>query len=204
MEDIENSIPEHESGTAVDAEDFVELETEDDAKRFFQALKKRMLNIKGWHQYAGVLSADFTLTDEKGNEVDRAPQKGDHFKINIPAPGIQTGEGFDWVQVEEFIDEAENADECTSIRVRPVSSPVNPNPDVAHFYTNEATSNFIIKREGKKVTAGVYGRNEKPNIKEADNLLDKVRNAIVGTTGVTAFSKLQWNALIKGWLQKDN
>ena len=150
---------------------------------------------------AGSLSAEFTLTDQNGRKLERKPQKGDYFKINIPAPGIQTGEGYDWVQIEEILDEAEGANEATAIRVRPASSPVNANPDVAHFYTDEATSNFIVKREGRKITAGVYGRNEKPNVKKAESLLDKARNALVGAGGVSGFSKLQWQALIKGLLK---
>jgi hypothetical protein len=199
---IEESIPEHHEGTAVNVEDSVEFATEEEAKQFFQQVKDRLLSIGDWHSFAGALSADFKLTDQRGNEVERKPQKGDHFKINIPAPGIQTGEGFDWVRIEEVLESAEDADDCTLIRVRPASSPVNDNPDVAHFYTDEATSNFIVKRESKKVTAGVYGRNEKPNVKEADGLLDKVRNALVGGGGVSGFSKLQWKALVNGLLSR--
>jgi hypothetical protein len=201
IEKTEDSIPEHHEGSAVNVEDSVAFESEEEAKRFYQQLKERLLHINAWHRFAGTLSADFKLTDQNGNEVERKPQKGDFFKINIPAPGIQTGEGYDWVQIEEIVEDAEDVDECTSIRVRPASSPVNADPDVAHFYTDEATSNFIVKREGTKVTAGVYGRNEKPNVKEADSLLDKLRNAVVGTGGVTAFSKLQWKALVSGLLE---
>ncbi len=202
IEKPEDSIPEQREGVEVNVEDSVELASEEEARTFFQTVKDRLLHISAWHHYAGTLSADFKLTDNNGNELERKPQKGDYFKINIPAPGIQTGEGYDWVQIEEIIEDAEGVDECTSIRVRPTSSPVNENPDVAHFYTDEATSNFIVKRERNKVTAGVYGRNEKPNVKEADTLLDKVRNAIVGAGGVTGFSKLQWKALVSGLLKR--
>lgn len=202
MNKPEDSIPEQTEGVAVNVEDTVELENEEEAAGFFQLVKERMLHVNSWHQFAGTLSANFTLTDGSGSEVERKPQQGDYFKIDIPAPGLQTGEGFDWVQIEEIIEQAEGMDEYTAVRVRPASSPVNANPDVAHFYTDEATSNFIVKREGSKVTAGVYGRNEKPNVKEADSVLDKVRNAIVGTGGVTGFSKLQWKALVSGLLER--
>lgn len=202
MKKPEDTIPQHEEGTAVSVEDSVEFATDEEAQTFFQQVKERLLNVNGWRQYAGTLSADFKLTDKGGNEVERRPQKGDHFKINIPAPGILTGDGYDWVQIEDLVEDAEHLSECTSIRVRPTSNPENKNPDVAHFYTDEATSNFIVKREGKKITAGVYGRNEKPNVKAADSLLDKLRNAVVGTGSVTGFSKLQWKALVSGLLDK--
>ncbi len=200
MSKPEKIIPEHKEGTAVDVEDSVDCANEEEAKNFFQVVKERLLNVNAWHQFAGTLSADFKLTDDKGNAIDREPQKGDYFKISIPGPGIQTGEGFDWVQIEEI---NESADDAIAVRVRPASSPVNEDKDVAHFYTDEATSNFIVKREGNKVIAAVHGRNEKPNVKQSDSLLDKARNALVGGGGVSGFSKLQWNALVSGLLKKE-
>lgn len=203
MDKPEESIPKHETGTAVDVEDSVALNSEEEAKQFFQEVKARLLNINSWHRFAGSLSAGFSLTDGKGNPVEREPHKGDYFKIDIPGPGAGTGEGYDWVQVEDILQNSKDADEYIAIRVRPTSSPVNSNPDVAHFYTDEATSNFIVKREGKKVTAGVHGRNEKPNVKAADSLLDKIRNVFVGSGAVSGFSKLQWKALVSGLLGKE-
>lgn len=203
-ENPENRIPEQEAGTAVNVEESVSLPDMQEARTFFQQVKERLLHVNDWHVFAGSLSAEFQLTDPAGNPVDRRPQKDDYFRISIPAPGIQTGEGFDWVQVEEIVERVEGDDEFTSVRVRPASSPLNDHPDVAHFYTDEATSNFIVRREGRAITAGVYGRNEKPNVKAAENLLDKVRNAIVGTGGVTGFSKLQWKALVSGLLSKED
>ena len=160
-----------------------------------------MLSINRWKEWAGALSADFKLTDAQGTEVNGNPQKGYYFKIDIPAPGIVSGEGYDWVQIEEVKEEAENDCEFIAIRVRPAPSPVNEKTDVAHFYSDEATSNFIVRRDGTKVTAGVYGRNEKPNVKKSDTVIDKIRNAVVGTGGVSGFSKLQWKALVSGLLE---
>ena len=86
-----------------------------------------------------------------------------------------------------------------AIRVRPTPSPVNEKQDVAHFYTDEATSNFIVRRDGTKVTAGVYGRNEKPNTK-AGKMTDKIRNAVIGTAAVKGIAKIQWQKLVNGLL----
>ncbi len=202
IEKPEDSVPEQREGTAVNVEDTVTFSTPEEARQFYQQVRSKLLNVNNWHEWAGTLSADFKLTDSSGKELERKPQKGDYFKINIPAPGIQTGEGYDWVKIEEIEEDAALVDEATVIRVRPTSSPVNANPDVAHFYTDDATSNFIVKRDGNKVTAAVYGRNEKPNVGEADSLLDKARNAIVGAGGVTVFSKLQWKALVSGLLER--
>ncbi|HEX8313877.1 MAG TPA: hypothetical protein VF609_02725 [Flavisolibacter sp.] len=202
MIEPKETIPEHNDGVDVNVEDSIALVSEEDARAFFRIVKDRLLKVNQWKEWAGALSAGFQLTNEQGQEIDELPRKGAYFKINIPAPGIVTGEGYDWVQIEEVKEEAEKDSEYIAIRVRPAPSPVNENRDVAHFYTDEATSNFIVRRDGTKVTAGVYGRNEKPNVKEADTLIDKIRNAVVGAGGVSGFSKLQWKALVSGLLEK--
>jgi hypothetical protein len=174
--------------------------SKEEAIRFFEVVKARLLQVNRWKEWSGALSAGFQLTDEQGIEIEGKPAKGNYFRINIPAPGVLTGEGYDWVRVEEVKEESEEGCEYVAIRVRPAPSPVNGNEDVAHFYTDEATSNFIVRRDGTKITAGVYGRNEKPNVKAADTVIDKIRNAVVGAGGVSGLSKLQWKALVSGLL----
>lgn len=201
MMEPERTIPAQHEGVEVNVEDSVTLASEEEATNFFGMVKNRLLAVNRWKEWAGALSAGFALTNEQGQDIDTFPRPGNYFKINIPAPGIATGEGFDWVRIEE-IKEVEDSD-CgfVAIRVRPASSPLNANEDVAHFLTDEATSNFIVRRDGLTVTAGVYGRNEKPNT-EADGLLDKVRNAVVGATAVSGFAKLQWKNLVDGLLKQ--
>jgi len=193
-----NIIPKQNDGIETNTESSTELTSEQEAKQFFEKVKQRLLNVNRWHQYAGNMTADFQLTDEKGNLVNREPVKGDHFKINIPGPGSKSGEGNDWVQVEA-IDEDDGS---VGIRVRPVTNPTNQRKDVAHFFSEDTTSSFMVKREGNKVTAGVYGRNEKPNT-QTETFADKIRNAAVATGAMSGFSKLQWKSLVNGLVKKD-
>ena len=194
----EDVIPENNKGIQTNTESSIELATEEEARDFYKIVKERLLHVDKWHQYAGSAAADFQLTDEKGNPVEREPKKGDHFKIKIPGPGTVTGEGNDWVQIEEI----EEDDNCIGIRVRPASNPTNDRKDVAHFFDEESTSSFLVKREGKKVIAGVYGRNEKPNT-DTETVVDKVRNAAIATGAISGFSKLQWKSLVNGLVKKD-
>lgn len=191
-------IPEHSEGIQTNTESSIEMSTEEDAKEFFEKVKQRLLHINNWQQYAGSATADFQLTDENGNAVNRFPQKGDYFKIDIPGPGSKTGEGHDWVDIEAI---KEN-DEFLGICVRPSSNPKNEKEDVAHFFSEETTSSFIVKREGKKITAGVYGRNEKPNT-NTETLTDKLRNTTVAAGAISGFSKLQWKSLVNGLMKND-
>lgn len=197
----EEQIPQQEEGAQSNTEAVQSFENVDDAKHFFAVVKSRLLQVNRWHEWAGTGSAGFKLTDASGNETERNPQQGDHFKIDIPGPGTITGEGFDWVQIEA-IEETNNADEdCLLVQVRPATNPQNERSDVAHFFADTATSNFVVKRSGNIVSAAVHGRNEKPNT-ATETLIDKARNAAVATGAVTAFSKLQWKALVNGLVKK--
>lgn len=195
-------VPENNTGVEIDSVSSIELQSAEEAKHVFAMAKQRLLNVNSWHDIAGVMTASFQLTDSNGNEVARTIQKGDYFKIDIPGPGSVAGDGYDWVQVEE-VREVEDAEkQSIGIRVRPTSSPNNNKDEIAHFYSEESTSNFTVTREGNKVTAGIYDRNTKPNTDA--NLVDKARDMVVGLGAVTGFSKFQWQKLAEGLLEKES
>lgn len=172
------------------------------ARSFFKTVKDRMLNVNEWGKIAGPSSADFKLCDEKGNEVNRQPKPKDHFKIDVPGPGPVTGDGYDWVQIETIEEKSADEGEMIAITVRPATNPANENNDVAHFFSDAATSSFIIERKEKIVSAGVFGRNEKPNT-GAEKIIDKARNSAMAIAAVTAFSKIQWKGLVEGLIKED-
>lgn len=190
-------IPTNETGVETNTESYVDLEDQKQAETFYSTVKERLLSVNGWHSLAGTGTADFQLTDDKGNEIKRKPQPGDHFRISIPAPGTVTGQGYDWVRVEAI----EEEQDLTAIRVRPATNPQNERNDIAHFFSDEATSSFIVKKQGNRITAGVYGRNEKPNT-DTEKVVDKLRNAAVATGAISGFSKIQWKSLVNGFVRK--
>jgi hypothetical protein len=104
------------------------------------------------------------------------------------------------VQVEAIEEENSGDKESLTIRVRPATNPNNKENDTAHFFAEDATSSFLVKRTGTKLTAAVYGRNEQPN-KEVSSVIDKARNIAVATGAVTGFAKLQWKSLVDGLLK---
>lgn len=195
-------IPNQQTGKRIDVESFVEMNNVEEAKAFFTIVKSRLQNVNGWHHLAGSLSAHFQVVDSEGTEVNRPVQKDDYFKIDIPGPGTKSGDGYDWVQVEEM-ETSETTDvESFGLRVRPAKDPQNKKEDVAHFYSPDSTSSFTVTREGAKITVAIYDRNTKPNT-EANTIVDKVRDAVVGAAGVLSFSKLQWKSLADGLLKKE-
>jgi hypothetical protein len=198
MDRIEKElVPENEKGMQSNTESETEFETVEAAKEFYAIAKSRLLQPNKWHEYAGQATADFQLTNEKGEPINEAVRKGFHFRIDIPGPGSATGNGYDWVKVENIEEKNIEGEDVFTILVRPATNPLNEKKDVAHFFGDDATSSFMITRKGNKVKAAVYGRNEKPNT-SAESLKDKARNAAVATGAVTGFAKLQWRSLVKG------
>lgn len=190
------------TGKSIEAESSVKLNDDKEAKDFYKKAKKRLLKVNKWHKIAGGVTAKFTLLNKSGKEVTRDVQKGDYFKIDIPAPGTQEGKGFDWVHVEDLKEVNNNDIQSVGFRVRPCSNPFSENNETAHFYGEESTSSFIVSRENAEVIAMIIDHNIKPN-PHAKKLTDKIRNAVVGAGAMGFFSKMQWQQLADGLVSKE-
>ncbi|MGN7887742.1 hypothetical protein [Dyadobacter sp. 22481] len=186
-----------ESVTAEGSRDFDDITT---AKAFFFQAEGRLLNVNQWHDQAAEALARFILADSAGNPVDDMAQQGLLIKIDIPGPGSKSGEGYDWVKIEEIKRVNSTEVQSTALRVRPIAAPGSGEDKPTHFYDENSTSTFTITREDTLVTAAIYDRNINPNT-ESDSLIDKVRNAITGLFGEKVFSEIQWQALVDGLLK---
>ena len=193
-------IPAQEKGKQVDITETVSASDSNEAKHLFLQARNRLFDVNNWSDISKGLSASFVLTDQYGSPKKGIPAVHDHFRIDIPGPGTKAGEGFDWVRVEMVEDnrDPDFTTEYTLIKVRPSEDPAKQE-GVAHFLQEHATSSFIVKREGNLVTAGVHGRNEKPNT-ESKKLFDKIRNSVIGTAAVIGIAAIQWQKLVKGLL----
>lgn len=199
--DYTGIVPAQYTGNEIEAEASTDLNDENEAKIFYDVVKQRLLNVNNWHKLAGMISAKFQVIDKNGNEVDRNVEKGDYLKIDIPGPGSKEGDGYDWVSVEELKEINEGDIQSIGFGVRPGKNPFGKENETAHFYSNEATSNFIVTRKGKKMSAWIIDRNIKPN-DNAQSLTDKIRDTAIGMGAIGLFSKLQWQSLAKGLVEK--
>lgn len=194
-------LPPQESGAETNTEHSTDAGDEAAATALFEQARQRLLNVNEWENLCGTGSAAFQLTDSVGKDVERSAQETDHFKIDIPGPGTITGDGYDWVRIERIEEKNDRAgnQQLVVMQVRPATNPNNSKNDVAHFFNEEATSNFMVRRKGNIVTAAVYGRNESPNT-AAEKGIDKARNAMVALSAMAGISKIQWKNLVKGIL----
>lgn len=197
-------IPEHTEGKQNDIQFSNTSPDREKAVDCFKRAYKRLLNPPVWHELAGFMSGEFVLVGADSKELHRLAKPGDLFRIDLPGPGPRSGDGYDWVKVEEIEDKSdENAEEeLFAMRVSPTVNPDNSNPATAHFFKAGASSTFVIHRAGNTVTASYHGRNEMPN-NETHSTTDNIRNTVVAASAALGFSEVQWSALTKALLEPE-
>ena len=193
-------VPENFEGKPLDIEHSITAADLHEAINTYKRTCARLQNPGVWQQLAGSVGAGFELFSNTNKPAKRLMKKGDFLRIDIPGPGSAVGGGYDWVEVESFEESvAPDAEESFGITLRSSKNPAKPLDGTAHFFKEDASSSFIIKRNGLTVTACYYGRNELPNT-NTSSMVDKLRNSLVATGAIAGLSNLQWHALTKGLL----
>ena len=191
-------IPSQITGDKTDHKFAVMADSHEEACKIFKESILRLLDVNDWDKLCGTGSATFTLTDEKGRDINELIQQGRFIKIDIPGPGTNAGDGFDWVYIEKTESrKITDSKECFAVSVRPTSNPLTSNISIAHFFKKDATSTFMVCIDGNIITASIHGRNEIPNTETA-NTLDNIRNKVVATSAIAFLSDVQWNNLVRG------
>lgn len=202
----DKQIPEQNNGGLHDTVSEKCFGTEVVAKDQFQLVKSRFFEINHWQKFAGEMTANFQLFDTKAKRINRKPQLGDFVKIEIPGPGNRVGDGADWVKIVEMNEEKFDFDERCFMRFRPTNNPMMDSIEkdsVAHFFSQEASSNFLIYRKAHCIYAQIHGRNEVNNT-STEQVSDKIRNVIVGVAGKMGLGKIQWKLLTDGFLNYES
>jgi hypothetical protein len=155
-------VPKNIQGKPSDIEHSSTAGSREDAVHVFSIAAQRMLDVNSWHQIGSSVSAKFELIDANLNKLNRPAALGDFIKIDILGPGSSAGDGYDWVRIEALEDNRNPQAEIESLamRVRPCREPGKDTKEVAHFFTGEATSTFIVERRANKITSFYHGRNE--------------------------------------------
>lgn len=195
----EQDIPAQHKGASSDTIAFREFSDDETARNAFRILRSRLHDVNRWQEYTTKITAKFYLCDASGEEKKGSVVEGDYFKMDGPGPGSVAGKGFDWVVVEKVTEIGSADAEETLIRVRPAPNPHTMATDTAHFFTEEASSSFVVGRKGRQLYAEVHGRNERPNL-DAEHVVDKVRSAVWAAGAAIFYSKFQWKSLVKGLL----
>ena len=190
-------VPEQVVGRSMDVRSESVLHSQKVAILFYQLVKLRLADISNWHLVCGTSATTFQLTFPDGSPCFRL-EVGNLIKIDIPGPGTGAGEGYDWVRIERIEDNGiSGMEEWMGFTVRPCPSPFNPEAGTAHFFSDQASSTFIVGRDQDIVWAEMHGRNELPNTK-LDGVFDSLRNTMVGWSAKVGLAYPQWKLLTDG------
>lgn len=194
-------VPAQIKGGFHDTECRRDFENEEITTEKFSLLKERFLSINIWREYCGKNSADFKLFDLTGKLVTRNPRETDLIRIDIPGPA-NVEAGYDWAKITRVSDKYLKDDELENMVIicSPTQNPDNAaNNHIAHFYSSNSSSIFMISRGKTYIQVGIYGRNETPNYANA-GFLDKVRNAMIAIGGIFGMSKIEWKCTAEGMI----
>lgn len=194
-------IPLQTKGGHTNVTSMLRLHSIADASARFRQSCERLKNVNAWERICEIPGAEFRLTDAEGQVLQHSlPGVGQLIRIRLPGPGNKQGDGYDWVRIEETEDAKHliTDEEVYGFRVRPVHAPGKPGTGVAHFYTADATSTFLVVRSGLAVYAVERGRNEVPNL--SSSLLNKLRNIMISLSAMAGLAKPQWKGLANGLL----
>jgi hypothetical protein len=194
-------IPTQQIGQQTDAEVDKIFPSPREARIAYHKASERLLDVNQWHRISALEAGCFKLIDSGGNGLDREAREKDFIRIDIPGPETAVGIGYDWVHIEhmeKFSDEGEDT-EFTLFVTRPSKIPGELDPRTAHFFSDRASSTFIVFRRGNVLSAEVHGRNEVPNTEGLD-LLDQARNLVVNGGSAVGLSFTQWHLLVSGIL----
>ena len=196
-------VPQQQTGSKMDARSETILADTSEAILFYHVVKARLLDVNNWDEVCGTSATTFQITLPDGTETYQL-SVGNLIKIDIPGPGTAAGNGYDWVRIEQ-LDRSEPHDlqEWTGFTVRPCHSPLQPQMGIAHFFSDLATSTFVVGRDETTVWAEMHGRNEVPN-GDTEKVFDGLRNAMVGWTAKVGLSYPQWKLLVDGLVKKDD
>jgi hypothetical protein len=204
---IENeNIAVQKIGNQTDMIELIRLANEKDAEQLYNAAKLRLLNMWNWSNLAEGPSSEFELTDSNGNPVNRPAVCGDKFKIDLRSEALFGGyKG--WVEIVYIQDEFDPFENIavTSVKVVPTLDPKNEVTKAGNFYTNDASSTFVVRRIGQVVSAEIYGRNEVVANKGMQ-FLNALRHFVGTIAAKLGFPMSEWKRLAKGLLgisQKD-
>jgi hypothetical protein len=197
----ESLIPTQQIGQQTDAEEEKIFSSPAEAKAAYEQAVVRLLDINNWHTISTIEASNFVLYDWSGVPLDRPVEENDYVRIDIPGPGTKVGKGYDWVCIEylEKFSDVDSDTDFTLFVARPSSVPGEIGEKIAHFFTDSATSTFIVYRRGNLLSAEVHGRNEVPNTHDQP-LLDKARNLLVNGGSAVGMSFVQWHLLVSGVL----
>jgi hypothetical protein len=162
---------------------------EDTARKEFERAKLKLFDINKWSELPG-FSSEFKLYNDRGElKSAKKPEIGDYVLIDLPTPAPSN-----WVKVVDIKEEENMAEFIVSPSGDPKAKGKEAK-EIKHFFIDEASSTFRVKREHKSIFAYEIGKNIAINNKGEEAGDRKIVNTIIAGSGWAGLQKLQWENL---------
>jgi len=185
-------IPRHTDGESHDTVSVHCANTIDMAIERYGELESRLTSVNEWHSFSDKVKAEFCLVDPATGRQVNELKEGILVRIDIPGIGNPSGHGFDWTEIIDVQSESNDmAFPYFMFTLRPSPPADAPDSKISHFYTEESTNTFIVRRVGTCIYAEVHGRNERENTSDVP-LMDSLRNKAVAVGGKLGLGKINW------------
>ena len=166
--------------------------TIDIAKDQFEQLQERLQSVNLWDTYSNKVKTKFVLFDPIKNQPTQELKIGNFIKIDIPGPGNPSGSGFDWTEIIDIQIGKESEDHpFFAFTIKPCPAPDSNDETVAHFYNEESSNTFVVRKMGTCIYVEIHGRNQIENTSDAP-LLDILRNKAVALGSKYGIGNLNW------------
>lgn len=160
-----------------------------EAKEAFVRSRSKLFDVNQWSKMPG-FSSTFELFHANGSrKLTSNVEIGDYMLINLPGPVPEN-----WVKVTSLISQENLAEFVVSPSAQPIGKMEN-GEKIEHFFSEEASSTFRIKRTGKTLSAYEIGRDESIN-NEGKQAADREWiNTLIAEGAWLGFQKIQWKNL---------
>lgn len=197
-------IPKQIKGDSHDVVSMKCLDTVDSAEHNYEMVVERLQAVNDWHSYSNKFKGKFKLINPKTEQQSSKLEIGMLIRIEIPGPGTVSGNGYDWTEIVDIQTNTKNdATPFFAMTIKPCSPPNADEKVIAHFFKENASNTFIIRRIGDCIYAEVHGRNETINISDVP-LLDSIRNIGINMGSKIGLGGLNWLALTEALLEPSN
>jgi hypothetical protein len=160
------------------------------ARQAFALSKEKLFDVNAWSQLPGI-SSTFQLYDRQGTiKQAKKPQPGDYIWIDLPGPLPKN-----WVQVVDLREEENSASFTVSPSENPQETNSESTGETQHFFTQEATSTFVVELHGTRLVAKEIGKDEAINNRSEEAGNRKLVNTLIAQGGWAFFQKVQWQKL---------
>ena len=202
---VHPNIPSQSFGGFHDTVSMFFSESLEVANEYYKILEARIKAVNVWETYSDQVKAGFALLGVGTCESTADLEIGNFIRIDIPGIGNPSGGGYDWTKIVE-IQKGDDADYPFFLfTVKPCSAFGEPEQPIAHFYTEDASNTFIVRKVGTCIYAEVHGRNELENSTNGP-LIDNLRNKAVAVGSKLGLGNLNWlgftESLVKPFQQQ--